>query len=399
MHSTNGKETKDLILVVDDQTNNLTVISGALGKDYRLRLAISGAGALQILEKIHPDLILLDIMMPDMDGYEVCRRVKENDALKDIPIIFLTAKTEIEDVLRGFDFGAVDYITKPFNLNELKARIDTHLSLAWARKVITNQKIEVENSNALLQESEYHLKKANEDLLKANAEKDKFFSIIAHDLRSPFNGFFGLAEFMASKVLDLSMDEIHEYAVNMKDSATSLLRLLDNLLQWAQMQQGLIPFNPTEVQLLPAVQEGISATLLLARYKAIAIKVAINDEIKVDADVNMLQTVIRNLVSNAIKFTHRGGKIEISARINEKNKVIVSVKDTGIGMNYKLVNNLFRLDVKTNRIGTDGEPSTGLGLILCKDFIEKHGEKIWAKSEEAKGSRFSFTLPCCCKQV
>ena len=388
-----GKETKDLILVVDDQINNLKVICGALENDYRLSLSDSGAGALKVLEKIHPDLILLDIMMPEMDGYEVCKTIKENDALKEIPIIFLSAKNEIEDVLKGFDLGAVDFITKPFNLSELKARINNHLSLAWARKVIIRQKAEVERSNALLFESEFHLKKANDELLKANAEKDKFFSIIAHDLRSPFNGFLGLTEFMANKLQDLTMDEIQEYSKHLKDSATSLLRLLDNLLQWARMQQGLISFNPTEIQLLKIVKESLSPMYLIARNKEIEIELAVRDDIQVDGDSNMLQTVIRNLVSNAIKFTHRGGKIEVLARINEKNKVIVSVKDSGIGMNYKMVNNLFRLDVKTNRNGTDGEPSTGLGLILCKDFIEKHGEKIWVKSEEARGSRFSFSLP------
>lgn len=240
-------------------------------------------------------------------------------------------------------------------------------------------------------EEEIRLK--NEQLLKLNAEKDKFFSIIAHDLRGPFSGFLGLTELMAEDLPSFTMDEIQEFSVSMRNSATNLSHLLENLLQWSRMQQGLIPFDPEVIQLLPVVDECMAIMLEPAKNKGIEITSDIPVDLKVFADNNMLQAVIRNLVSNALKFTRKDGKISVSAKSTGDKCVEISVKDSGIGMKAEMVGNLFRLDVKTNRHGTEGEPSTGLGLLLCKEFVEKHGGKIWVESEVEKGSTFHFTIP------
>ena len=232
----------------------------------------------------------------------------------------------------------------------------------------------------------------NEELQKINKEKDKFFSIIAHDLRSPFNGFLGLTQIMVEELSSLSRAEIQDIAISMQKSATNLFRLLENLLNWARMQQGLIPFNKELVTLLPIVTESVEMLSEAAKNKRIEILIDISDQLKVFADINMLQTIIRNLVSNAIKFTLNGGKIIVLAEVNANKGVVVSIKDSGIGMSRTMVENLFRLDVKMNRLGTDGEPSTGLGLLLCKEFVEKHGGQLWAESEEGKGSTFYFTI-------
>jgi len=241
--------------------------------------------------------------------------------------------------------------------------------------------------------AEQELKLKNEELVKTNAEKDKFFSIIAHDLRSPFNGFLGLTEIMAEELSSLTRDEIQDIAVSMRNSATNLFRLLENLLNWARMQQGLIPFKKEVVALLPIVIECFEMLEESAKSKGIELTSNITNDFMVIADSNMLQTIIRNVLSNAVKFTTKGGLVSLSAITLADRSVEISVKDTGIGMNSKMVDHLFSLDVHTNRKGTEGELSTGLGLMLCKEFVEKHGGKIRIESEEGKGSTFYFTIP------
>jgi PAS domain S-box-containing protein len=252
-------------------------------------------------------------------------------------------------------------------------------------------------SERKLAEAEIKLK--NEELLKLNAEKDKFFSIISHDLRSPFNGFLGLTRIMDEDLPTMTMGEIREIVVGLRSSATNLFRLLENLLEWAKMQQGLVPFDPKMVELLPIVDECISITQELAKNKGIELACHIPKEISVFADSNILKTIIRNLVSNALKFTTKGGEVNILAKIRADKSVEISISDTGIGMKKEMVQNLFRIDVQTSRKGTEGEPSSGLGLLLCKEFIEEHGGIIWVESEEGKGSVFRFTIPVHVEQM
>ncbi|MCX6159763.1 MAG: ATP-binding protein [Ignavibacteriae bacterium] len=236
-------------------------------------------------------------------------------------------------------------------------------------------------------------KKSEENLRKLNAEKDKFFSIIAHDLRSPFNGFLGLTEIMAEGLQDLTLEEIQRIAVSLKNSAVNLYSLLGNLLEWSLMQRGLTAFEPQLFLLMPKITESIALVTAAADKKEIAIKYDIPEDLTVFADRNMFEAVIRNLSSNAVKFTNKGGVVNVSAKTMPDNSVEISIKDTGIGMDKEMINNLFRIDIDTSRKGTEDESSTGLGLIICKDFIEKHGGKLRAESEEGKGSLFTFTIP------
>ena len=232
----------------------------------------------------------------------------------------------------------------------------------------------------------------NEQLLTLNAEKDKFFSIIAHDLRSPFSSFLGLTQIMAEKLPDLTMAQLQTIAVSMRNSATNLFRLLENLLQWSKVQQGLTLFKPEVIQLRAIIEESLAMMREPAKIKGIEIVCEIQVEIQVFADKNMLQTVIRNLISNAVKFTPKGGKITISAKLIGVKNVEISIIDTGIGMSTTIVDSLFKIDMQTNRKGTEDEPSAGLGLLLCKEFVEKHGSKILVESKEGVSSKFYFTL-------
>ncbi|MEI6435260.1 MAG: hybrid sensor histidine kinase/response regulator [Bacteroidota bacterium] len=353
------------ILIVDDIAANLNVLGNILKNDgYNVRPVPSGMLALQVAEKEKPDLVLLDIMMPDMDGYEVCRRFKENPNLNDVPIIFISALNDTNDIVTALTSGGADYITKPFRAEEVKARVATHLKIYQQSK----------------------------ELQELNATKDKFFSIIAHDLRGPLGGLMGLTELMAEDSQDFSPLEKNDLMLELSHSARNIFNLLENLLEWSRMQRGQTAFKPSLLSLSEVVNECTKIVAESARNKTIEIVLNIPPQQEVFADTNMLQTVIRNLISNAIKFTPKDGKVIISSVAAENNAVVIAVKDIGIGMSNKILTNLFRLDINCGRSGTEGEPSTGLGLLLCKEFVEKHGGKIWVESEEGKGSIFYFTL-------
>ena len=241
--------------------------------------------------------------------------------------------------------------------------------------------------------AEVVIQQKNEELLKVNAEKDKFFSIIAHDLRSPLSGFMGLTEVMAEGSDGISSEEFHKMAVVMKNSAANIFRLLGNLLEWSRMQRGVTIFSPRLLLLSSVISDSIFHIIGESNIKDVTLDLNIPEDLFVFADKNMLESIIRNLTSNALKFTPQGGKISVSARLDSGKDVEISITDSGIGMSKEMIENLFRLDINTNRKGTDGEYSTGLGLILCKDFIDKHGGKLQIESEEGKGSTFRFTLP------
>lgn len=420
MEITNLHTEKQSILVVDDQPNNIKIISSVLSELYNLYIANSGEKALSILEKVKPDLILLDVMMPAMSGFEVCERIKNNPNLQSIPIIFLTAKVETDDIVKGFELGAVDYITKPFNTNEIKVRIRNHITLSSALKTIKEQNealtiyqknllklneeliaskdaieqnaFQVNLLNSKLIESEEELLKANESLEKANQEKDKFFSIIAHDLRSPFSGFLGLTEILVDNEADLTEEEKKDFIINMKASAEKLFKLLENLLEWARLQRGTMTVEAENTPLNYVVKSNFEIINAKSNLKNIQTKTNVPDDLMVYADYSMLNGILRNLLSNAVKFTPAGGEVVVDAKRKDEH-IVVSVKDSGIGIPNVIIDKLFTLGEKTARAGTDGEASTGLGLLLCKDYLEKMGCKIWVESEEQKGSTFYFTLP------
>lgn len=225
-------------------------------------------------------------------------------------------------------------------------------------------------------------------------EKDKFFSVIAHDLRGPFQAFLGFTKILNEE--DLSSAEVKEIIDLLYKSATSYFDLLENLLNWFQSQRGVIKFDPTLFVLSQKIgKEFLHSALESAKKKGIAVNFDIPKSILVKADKNMLESVIRNLISNAVKFTNHGGNIFVSAKVVSSDFVQISVKDTGIGMNSEILSKLFCFNENSRRNGTAGEQTNGLGLMLSKDFVEKHGGKIWVESEDGKGSTFYFTIPFC----
>lgn len=353
------------VLIVDDVTKNIQLVANYLKQaGYEINYAISGKSALKHIKKENFDLILLDIMMPEMDGFEVCQKLNSDISTKDIPIVFLTAKTDIDSITKAFEVGGVDYITKPFNKAELLARVKTHLELRQQKK----------------------------DLKELNATKDKFFSIIAHDLKSPLNQLLALSELLQRELESDHIEEVVKMARMINVSAKSGRSLLENLLEWARSQTGVFNFYPEKLNLKYIANEVLESQGNNAIQKNICISSEMANGILAYADGNMIKTILRNLISNGIKFTNLGGKITLSA-MKDEGFIICSVADDGIGIEPSDVDKLFRIDINPNTIGNSTEKGTGLGLILCKEFVEINGGKIWVESELGAGSTFKFSIP------
>lgn len=392
-----ANETKGNILIVDDEPENLKLLSLLLIENgYKVRAAKTGKEALSSIQFSLPDLALLDIKLPDLSGFDICKNIKSDVSTKELPVLFLSALKESNDIVYGFEVGAQDYITKPFNIKEVLARVNTHMQLYLLRKELEAKAIELKIANdklekeiAISQQVEL-MRQKNNEIAELNAAKDKFFSIIAHDLRGPFVGFLGLTSFFQNP--EISFDEMKRYGELLNKSANNLFKLLENLLTWARMQRGAVEFNPNIYKLCDVVKQNEVFLNDYAAKKKIELTMQIPEPLEVYADIEMLNTILRNLISNGIKFTRIGGKVIVTA-IEKDNEILISIQDFGIGMNGKILNGLFKIDQKTARPGTEKESSTGLGLLLCKEFVEKHGGKVWAESEEEKGSIFYFTLP------
>lgn len=241
-------------------------------------------------------------------------------------------------------------------------------------------------------EVEEIIQQKNEELNSINAQKDKFFSIIAHDLRSPFQGFLGLTKTLSEEYLTFSINEMIEINSSLYKAAVNLYKLLENLLEWTRIQSGKMNFNPELINVAFLIGLNLESIKQSAAMKEISIESNVPDSLQVFADEKMIGTVIRNLLSNSVKFTNRGGKVLISANELNRDNIEIRVEDNGIGIPKEVIDNLFRVDVRTNTEGTEGEPSTGLGLVLCNEFIKKHDGEIFVESEVGKGTTFSFHL-------
>jgi len=235
-------------------------------------------------------------------------------------------------------------------------------------------------------------KTGEKKLKKLNADKDKFFSIISHDLRSPFQGLMGMSELLTETYNGLSEYEKMESISSLNDSIQNVYSLILELLEWSSIQTGRMKFAPKKTNLKDAFAKVVAISEISAKNKEITINDIINENVIVYADPNMIETIFRNLLANAIKFTPNNGKITISTK-KQNNSIIVQIKDNGIGMKKTVLKKLFKIDENYSSLGTKGEKGTGLGLILCKELVEKNGGTIWAESELSKGSSLYFALP------
>ena len=367
--ASNNEEAK--ILLVDDSVQNLRLLGNMLReKNYQIALAQNGKEGLQLAAKILPDLILLDIMMPELDGYEVCKRLKEDEKTRHIPVIFLTAKTSNNDIVSGFQIGGVDYITKPFNKEELFMRIKTHLELKQAHDKISRQA---------------------ESLKELNATKDKMFSVISHDLRAPLGGIKSMLDLMyedQSANKQISLQSLN----SLKNAADQTYNLLENLLYWSRSQRGRLVNNPEMINLYDLVIENMELLQTMSDNKKIEVNNQVDPHATALADRNMVKTVLRNLIINAIKFTREKGQITMANEYKD-GLLEVSVTDNGVGIQKQNLEKILNMKEYYTTFGTKREKGSGLGLNLCIDFIRRNNGELYIDSEYGKGSTFTFTLP------
>lgn len=361
------------ILVVDDQDKNLQLLGSHLHKEgYDVIFANSGAEALEIVNNDLPDLILLDVMMPEMDGYEVCKRLKADPKTAEVPVIFVTARTASEDVVMGFEVGGQDYITKPVKAAEMLVRVKTHLELRSVRQ---------------------QLAVSNEELRVHNEHQKQTFSILSHDLKGPIST---VSVLMSELEIALCEGEDTSSLITMveetRQNIERLNTLIQDVLEWSRVQMDAVHFEPQDFVISEAVDIVLAQHAPQAERKGLHLENQIRPDCLVYADINMVTTVLRNLVSNAIKFTPRGGRIKVKSEKTQKGTQI-SVIDSGMGMSQDIINKLFKIGEVKSRQGTDHESGSGLGLALCKGLIDKCGGYICADSRQGEGSSICFTLP------
>lgn len=361
------------ILIVDDVMSNVLLLKVLLTNEkFAIATASNGRQALEQVEKENPDLVLLDVMMLDMSGFEVAQHLKSNPNTADIPIIFLTALNSTADIVKGFQVGANDFISKPFNKEELIIRVTHQISLVAAKRLILSK---------------------TEELQRTIAGRDKLYSVIAHDLRSPMGSIKMVLNML---ILNLPSEkigaEMYELLTMANQTTEDVFSLLDNLLKWTKSQIGKLNVVYQDVDLVEVTDGVIEIFSMVASLKKIRIHEMKPEKMMVNADIDMLKTVVRNLLSNAIKFSKENS--EVLVKMEEVDGMaVVSVQDYGCGISEEGQKKLLHTDTHFSTFGTNNEEGSGLGLLLCKDFVVKNGGKLWFTSKEGEGSIFSFSIP------
>ena len=360
------------ILIVDDVVSNVLLLKILLTNEkFQVCTASNGKQCIEVAQNEHPDLILLDVMMPDLNGFDTAVILKKDPSTQDIPIIFLTALNNPNDLVKGFQVGANDFLTKPFNKEELVMRVMHQIQLVAAKRIIVRQ---------------------NEELKRTISNRDKMYSVIAHDLRSPMASIRMVLNLAVNVV---SPETVGEEIFGLLDKANRESEethdLLDNLLKWTKSQTGRLNVVYQDIDLDDIVPGVVDIFKMIAEMKKIDLKyLPAEEKLIVRADNDMIKTIIRNFLSNAVKFTPAGKGIEVFYT-REGDFARVSVRDHGVGVEPERVETIFHKGETT--YGTGGEEGSGLGLQLCQDFARKNGGEAKVESTLGEGSTFSFTIP------
>jgi len=360
------------IMVVDDTPPNLKLLQDMLqASGYRVLAFPNGRMALAAAARNPPDLILLDINMPEMNGFEVCERLKADAALKEIPVLFISALGETTDKVKAFSVGGVDYVTKPFQFDEVHARIRTHLELCRQRRQLTE---------------------ANDRLRQLERLQDNLTYMIIHDMRSPLTVLGGC--------IDLLCDEIPEDAAAAlqmgqrgKRAAQELTEMCNGLMDVTRLEAGQMPLHRTACELPAVVSDAVDATKMQADSASVTVQAEL-PPVRVSADKKLLHRILTNLLSNAIKNTPKGGQITVRA-VTEHDGVRVELADTGCGIPPEYHQRIFEKFGQVEARRERQQHSTGLGLPFCKLAVEAHGGRLGVISEVGRGSVFWFILPEC----
>lgn len=360
-------ERKSRVLIVDDTPVNLASLGRVLTEDYEVSVATGGEQALRIAKsESPPDIILLDILMPEMNGYEVCRRLKEDEGTRQIPIIFVTSKSEEEDETIGLELGAVDYVTKPFSVPIVKARVKNHLEL----------------------------KRHQDRVEAANRAKSQFLAMMSHDLRTPMNTLLGMTDLLLQT--SLSPEQL-EYLNDVKSSGKFLLGLIDDVLDFSRMEAGKLELDPVGFKLRDFIGEALRPAEFAAREKWLAFVCDIHPEVpdQVVGDAKQLRQILLNLLSNAVKFTERGKVVVRAEPAGTEGKAIrvrFSVADTGIGIPIHRRKAIFDEFEQAEKDTQRRYGGTGLGLAICSRLVRLMGGRIQVQSDPGEGSVFYFDV-------
>lgn len=372
-----AKETK--ILIVDDTPANLDVLKQTLAREgYRISLAPSGERALKIVPLLKPDLILLDVMMPGIDGYETCRRLKRDRVHADIPVIFITAKNETQDIVEGFNAGGIDYISKPFRHEEVLARVSTQSrirSLERARQRLTQD-----------------LDARNRHLVELNDLKTRFLGMAAHDMRTPLASIGGFSQILIDGASQMAEPEKEDFLTRIRNLSRQMLGMINDLLDVTVIESGQLNLDLIERSLNETLLNRLPLFELLADKKNILIDAQLETLPPMPFDECRIHQVFDNLLGNAVKFSPAGSRIVVSLDA-EGEFARVTVRDEGPGLCEADKKRLFDGFQKLNPRPTGGEKSTGLGLLIARKMVEAHGGKLTVESSPGKGSTFGFMLP------
>lgn len=366
-----GKTEKPKILIVDDTPTNLSILEEILEEDCSISIAQSGTQALKLTEKFQPDLILLDVNMPGIDGFETCNKLKSREATRNIPVIFITARTEPEDVIQGFNEGGVDYITKPFNHSEVIARVQTHLKI---------------------QQLIRQLESRNDQLKELNELKNKFLGMASHDMRNSLSAIKGYSQILIEDLEELPKETKDRFLNFIFKSSENMFRMVNELLDVSVIESGRLKLDLHSASLQNLANHHIMINRFFADKKNIRLHSDLLDVSQCQMDSNKIGQVIDNLLSNAIKFSESGKNIFVSLE-EQKGKLVFSVKDEGPGISEDDQAKLFQHFQKLSARPTAGESSSGLGLAISKKMIEAHKGRLTVTSQLGSGSTFFFEIP------
>jgi signal transduction histidine kinase len=373
-----GPTRKRLILIVDDVPENLQVLAGHLTEaGHEILAASSGPRAIALVRNRKPDLILLDIMMPGMDGLAVCRVLKSESDSADIPIIFITARTDTEDIVHGFELGAVDYITKPFKPAELVARVRTHLELKSARDLLYTY-------NRQLQRISKHLRRMNED-------KNRFLGIVSHDIRGAFGNVVSVSRLLADEMGEPE-DEAGQLLRDIGVEAEHMIALAQNLLNIDALERGSLNLKVERVESRDVMDFALNAHQMAARTKHLDCRIS-TDSSHIRGDLTACRQIFTNLVSNAVKYSPNGSHIWLQASWQEDGRVRLSVRDEGPGLSAEDQKKLFRPFTRLSSKAMGNEHSVGLGLCIVKLMVDSMGGEILCESRLGEGTTFTVLLP------
>ena len=405
------------LLIIDDTPDSVRLLLNFLSeRDFKVLIASDGQDGIETAMLAQPDLILLDVIMPGMDGFEVCKQLKFHENTKDIPIIFMTVRTETINKVKGFELGAADYITKPFEHEEVLARVNTQVKLHKLQLQLAQQKQQLFEQNQQLQEEincrkqvevslqteRNALAERTDDLSKAIAKlaraarlKDEFLANMSHELRSPLNAILGISEIFQEQGYDPLNNKQRKFMRTLGDSGRHLLALITDILDLAKIEADKITLQIDTVSVNEVCQMSLSMIKEMAYKKQIQIATTLDYAVDtIQADVRRLKQIIINLLNNAIKFTPKGGSIKLVVNSDAEHGVVdFTVQDTGIGIAEKNLKHLFEPFVQLDGSLNRAQEGTGLGLSLVYRFTEMHGGSVSVESEVGQGSCFTVSLP------